>query len=212
MTEIKIYDQVEQGTPEWHSIRRGKMTASQASKIGTKGAGLNTLVQKLAGERFSEYDPEAESITNVHIERGNRLEPIARALYELETGNDVVEVAFIERNDYIGISPDGLVGDDGMVEIKCPDMPEFIRFLTTLKPKSEYMWQMQMQMCIAKRQWVDHVVYNEEFDKKNMVVVRVPLDIGMQMKLEEGLAVGESKIIALENQIKERLKDERTIY
>ena len=84
----------EQGSDQWHEVRKGKMTASHAQEIGNSGKGLDTYITKLMARVFS--SGEQEHFTNAHIERGIELEAQARDIYELQTGNIVEEVGFIE--------------------------------------------------------------------------------------------------------------------
>ena len=87
---MKIYN-FEQGTEEWFSIKKLKFSASDATAIGNKGAGLETLIKKKVLETIVE---KKDNYTDEHIERGNELEPIARAKYEFENGVEVLEVGF----------------------------------------------------------------------------------------------------------------------
>ena len=123
---MKIHN-FKQGTDEWLGVRLGKFTASTATAIAAKGAGLNTLVfEKVAEALTGKPKP---SFTNPDIERGNELEEMARNSYELETGKKVVEVGFCELDENTGASPDGLSGDKGLIEIKCKNDANFAKFL-----------------------------------------------------------------------------------
>ena len=110
---MKVHN-IDQQTPEWYEARALRLTASKAQAIGTGGKGLETLVWEKLAEKNSIADKEYYS--NVHTDRGNELEPQARSIYELETGNAVTEVGFV-TDDTIskvgGASPDGLVESDG---------------------------------------------------------------------------------------------------
>ena len=81
---MKIHKTIRQGTDEWFTIRSGKMTASHAQEIGNSGKGLQTYVYNLLAEKYSKAD--RENFSNSHTERGVELEPIARSMYELESG------------------------------------------------------------------------------------------------------------------------------
>ena len=115
---MKIH-KINQGTPEWHDLRKGRMTASHAQEIANAGKGLNTYMLTLIARYYSNAEPD--HYTNEHIERGNELEPEARGMYELELDCSVNEVGFVEIDQYVGCSPDGLIGEDGGIEIKCHD-------------------------------------------------------------------------------------------
>jgi len=194
-----IIHNIEQGTPEWHELRKGKLTGSNAQAISANGAGLKTYVKKIILGLFT----EGKKLTGADIDRGNELEPIARAKYEFEKGVDVVEVGFIEMtNRLIGISPDGLVGEDGMIEIKARNNEIHYYLLMNGKIDSKTDWQMQMQMFVSRRKWCDFISYNPNFKKNSLFVKRVYLDQTKVAKLSKGLYEGEKMIKeALENPI-----------
>ena len=182
---------IEQGSQEWFEVRKLKMTASHASAIATAGVGLNTYIIDMIAEYYSYA--EKEEISNINIDRGNELEAQARCAYEFETGNEVSQIGFIIYNDYVGVSPDGLVGDDGLMEIKCPSDKEHMRFVLTNKIQPKYIAQMQMQMLVSGRKWCDFVSYSENFDK-SIHIIRVEADEDMFEKIDEGLKKGEGLI------------------
>ena len=187
---MKIHD-MEQASPEWFKVRQLKMTASHAQAIASQGKGLETYITELLAEYFS--NAEKEHYSNEHTERGNELEPQARGIYELETGNFVEEVGFIEYNEYAGVSPDGLVNNDGLLEIKCPSDKVYMQQLLNNKVPSVYEWQMQYQMLATGREWCDYFVYNPNF-KQSFIKIRVHKDEEKQAKLIKGLEVGQKKI------------------
>lgn len=182
---------VQQGTQEWLEHRLGKFTASQAQAIATAGKGLDTLVYDKVAELLTNKKPEV--YTNEDMERGNQLEDMARSAYELNTSNDVVQVGFIELNDRVGCSPDGLVGDDGLVEIKCPKDRVYVEYMHTKKIYTKYMWQMQFQLYVTGRDWCDYVVYNKNFDTST-IIARVEKDQEAQQKIISGLHKGIKKL------------------
>lgn len=180
---------VEQGTEEWFKVREFKLTGSHAQEIGNYGKGLDTYCLKLASEYYSTANKE--HFTSKDTERGNELEPIARGMYELEKGVEVVEVGFIKINDYVGCSPDGLVGDDGLIEIKSPDdMGHFKMIINGEKEvDSKYIWQVQMNLLLTGRKWADLIFYNPNF-KENMIVYRILPDKEKQDELSKGIEKG----------------------
>lgn len=198
-----IHD-VQQKSDEWYALRRQyPLTASNAQAIGNNGKGLETLVWSVLADRHS--FAEKEGYTNNDIDRGNELEAQARAIYELETGNKVVEVGFVTNEEISpvgGASPDGLIGDDGLLEIKCfDDVKHFKYAIEGLVAESQYVWQMQMQMLITGREWVDFVAYNPNF-RKSLLIERYYSDDEMQTKLKEGLVTGEKLIKEIEAKLK----------
>ena len=187
---MKIYT-CEQGTEEWHKLRLGKFTASEAQAIATAGKGLETLVYEKAAEILT--GKPKESYTNKDMERGHELESVARNLYELETGNVVRTVGFCELHEFIGASPDGLIGDKKGIEIKNPTDPVYARYLFDKKIDPKYYAQMQMQIMVCDLLSVDYVVHNPNF-KTDIVTVNVPRDEAFIVKLRMGLVSGVQKL------------------
>ena len=184
---MKLHTDIQQGTEEWLRLRLGKFTASTAQAIATNGKGLETLVFEKVAETMT--GKLKEQYTNEDIERGHALEMIARNNYELETGNVVSEIAFIEMDEKIGCSPDGLIAEDGLVEIKCMNDAKFARYMYEMKIDPAHQWQMQMQMLVSGRQWADYVVYNENF-KRTTIIQRVTRNEADINKLRAGLVQG----------------------
>jgi len=197
---MKIYNDIEQGTTEWFDIRKMKMTGSHAQAIGSNGAGLKTYIMELMAESIAKV-PEDRYI-NVDMEAGNNLEADARALYELETGFTVEQVGFIELDEYIGASPDGLVGDDGLIEIKCKNNKKHFEMILNGEKgiESKYIWQMQMQMWVCDKKWVDFVSFNANFEK-SLVVHRIMRDEAMIEKLKIGAEAGKKMIKEINNKL-----------
>jgi len=199
---MTIHDVV-QKSPEWFALRRQyPLTASNAQAIGNNGKGLETLVWDKLAEAYS--SGVVEEYGNKHTERGNELEPQARSLYELETGNKVTEVGFVTNEEISsvgGASPDGLVGEDGLLEIKAfDDTKHFKMTVEGLEIESQYMWQMQMQMLFTGRNWCDFLAYNPNFSK-SLLIQRVVADVEMQQKIIEGLKTGEKLIKGIKSKI-----------
>lgn len=192
-----VIHNVEQGTPEWFDLRlKYPLTASVAQAIGNQGKGLETLIWEKLAEKYSQADKE--NYSNKDLERGKELEPIAREMYELETGNKTEVVGFITNSKISkigGASPDGF-SEDGLIEIKCfNDAKHFQMIVDSEKSKieSQYIWQMQMQMLFTERKWCDFVAYNPNFSK-SVLIQRVSEDKEMQNKIIEGLKIGEKLI------------------
>lgn len=155
---------MEQGTDAWFQIRRGKVTASRIADVMAKtktgyGAGRKNYMAQLVIERLT--GKVADSFTNAAMQWGTETEPFARESYEIQTGNIVEEVAFVEVPEMLaGASPDGLVGDDGLLEIKCPNSATHIATLLSGNIDKKYILQMQWQMFATDRQWCDFVSYD----------------------------------------------------
>lgn len=187
---MEIYNVV-QGSPEWHEIRLGMLTASEAQAIATNGSGLKTLVNKLVAERLTKkFEP---SYSNSDMERGKDLEAEARNAYELETGNIVKQVGFCKLNDYVGCSPDGLIGVDGGIEIKNFKPSCFVEYMFTGKVDTGYQWQCQFNMFVTDRKWWDYVVYNPDFAEP-LIIKRIDRDDLAIEKIKAGVEAGKELI------------------
>jgi len=184
---MKIYKTLEQGTQEWFDVKLGKFSASDASKIGNNGKGLETLVWEKAEELITGRIKEVYQ--NERMKWGVKYEPKARIAYEFETGNVVNEVGFIEKDQYSGCSPDGLIGDDGGVEFKCPSVKVFYEYMQTMKINPVYEWQIQMNLLVSERKWWDYGVYHPNF-KQQLIIQRVERDEEKIEKLRVGLERG----------------------
>lgn len=193
---------IQQKTPEWFALRvKYPLTASEAQAIANQGKGLETLVWEKMTERFSIADKERYS--NKDLERGVELEPLAREMYELETGNKVEEIGFVinEKVSSVGgASPDGkITGQKGLLEIKCFDDKKHFQMIVDKKEKgdfkieSQYEWQMQMQMLFTEEEWADFLAYNPNF-KESLLIKRVYADKDKQEEIIKGLKQGEELI------------------
>lgn len=157
---------VEQRSPEWFAARLGKVTASRvadvmaANKSGPAASRKNYMMELLCQRLTGRSE---EGFVSSAMQRGTDLEPVARSAYEVEAGVMVEETSLILHPSGIafGASPDGLVGADGLVEIKCPNTATHVEFLRTGKPDGRYLWQMAAQMECAGRAWCDFVSYDD---------------------------------------------------
>ena len=173
---------IEQGTPEWFAQRLGKVTASRVSdiiaktKTGVSASRANYLAQ-LVAERLT--GQASDTFKSGAMQHGTETEPQARMAYEAETGLMVTEVAMIQHGtiEMAGASPDGLVGDDGLVEIKCPNTSTHIATLMADKAPSQYIPQMQWQMACTGRAWCDFVSFDPRMpEDMQLFIKRVPRD------------------------------------
>ena len=161
---MKIYN-MEQGSKEWHDIRKLKFTASNATTIMAMGQGVKTLIKQMLAEYYSSanYPDYTAKYENVHIRRGHEYEDKARQIYSLETGYKVTVVGFIEADEHEGCSPDGLVEDDGLLEIKNLSDNAFLELVLTDKIEKKHIDQMQMQLYETGRKWCDYFAFNPNF-------------------------------------------------
>jgi putative phage-type endonuclease len=174
--------EIVQGSPEWKALRCGKVTASRVAdvvaktKTGYSASRANYLAQLIA-ERLT--GSPAETYTNAAMQHGVDTEPEARAAYEFYQGATVEQVAFVPhpKIDQAGASPDGLVGADGLVEIKCPNTATHLETLLGQAVPAKYVDQMQFQMACTGRQWCDFVSYDPRMpEHMGMFVKRVHRD------------------------------------
>ena len=169
---------VKQRTDEWRQVRCGKITASRMNAVmntlknGDSGAERRKYIGELVCERLTgEPTPHFQ---NAAMQHGTELEPLARQAYELETGNLVDEVGFYEHPTIpnAGASPDGLIGDDGLIEIKCPETYTHIETLRTGEIKQDYIYQMQWQMECTSRKWCDFVSFDNRLPEKLQIFIK----------------------------------------
>ena len=173
---------MEQKSNEWFTTRLGKVTASKVADVIAKtktgySASRDNYMAQLVVERLT--NTKAESYTNAAMQWGVDQEPFARAAYEAAQGVMVEEVGFVPHPtiEWSGASPDGLVGDDGLVEIKCPETKGMIDALLTKKVPQKYFAQMQFQMACTGRKWCDYAVFDPRMPAKaQLFVTRVQRD------------------------------------
>jgi putative phage-type endonuclease len=173
---------IEQGTPEWFAQRLGKVTASRVADIMAKtktgvSASRGNYLAQLVAERLT--GQSADTFKSGAMQHGTETEPQARMVYEAETGQIVTEVAMINHPtiEMSGASPDGLVGTDGLVEIKCPNTSTHIASLMADKAPSGYIPQMQWQMACTGRAWCDFVSFDPRMpEDMQLLIKRVPRD------------------------------------
>lgn len=183
---------IEQGTDEWHAMRLGKVTASQMANIIMKpdAAGYQNYRAQLVCERLT--GRATETFKSAAMQHGNDTEPQARAMYIMTTGRMVEQIAFIDHPtiEMSGCSPDGLIGDDGLIEIKCPQPVEHIRTITGGAIKRQYVLQMQWQMACTGREWCDFVSFCPDLpDDMAMHIERVTFDREAVRELEAAARV-----------------------
>jgi len=148
----------EQGTPEWFAARLGVPTASMFSAVMAKGQGKTraTYMRKLAGEVLT--GSPASDYSNGHMERGKQMEGEARSAYEFMRDVEVQQVGFV-TNHGAGASPDGLIGNDGGVEIKTKLPHLLIEWLDRDELPPEHRAQVQGSLWVTERRWWDFVAY-----------------------------------------------------
>jgi putative phage-type endonuclease len=192
---------IEQGTEAWFQMRLGKITASRITDViaqvkSGEAAGRENYRIELVCERLT--GKPTEGFTNAHMERGTELEPFARAWYEVETGEFVKQVSFVDHPTIknAGASPDGIIGE-GLIEIKCPMAKTHIKYLLEDRVPAKYMPQMAWQMACTHSKWVDFVSYCPE----------LPADMQMFIKRYERddayIAELEAKVIEFDTEVEQ---------
>jgi hypothetical protein len=175
------YHAMQQGSLDWHRIRMGCATASEFGTILAKGRGENgaskgraTYMYKLAGEILTEQPTEAFS--NDHMLRGQMMEDEARDWYAMQRDVEPQRIGFLRAalgGAYVGASPDSLVGDDGLLEVKTRLPHLQIPVLMAGVLPDEHRAQVQGQLWLSGRAWCDYVSY---WPKIKPLIVRVPRD------------------------------------
>lgn len=192
-----------QRTEEWFAQRVGKFTGSQFASLmaGESTETYQGYLREKAWERLT--GKAVQGYTNEAMLHGIETEPQARAYYEFVKDVLVEEVAFIAHPDltYVGVSPDGLIGSDGMLEIKCPQPKTHIEYLAAKKLPAKYRWQVQGQLWVAKRDWCDFVSFHP--DSEYQTIIRVEANPKDHEALAERAAAANEAVEAIIKQIKE---------
>lgn len=183
--------QTGEANPDWLALRAGKFTGSDFVIMLGNGETKRKMILEKATEHILGKPCNKDHYTNSDMLRGIELEPIARQLYIQETFNEVEEVGFIEKDEYCGCSPDGLVGDNGLIEIKCPKDTVFVEQKISGKIKLDYYIQIQYNMYISERKWCDYIAYNENFP---LLIKRYERDEECIKKIETALQDGIEKV------------------
>ena len=193
---------MEQRTEEWYNSRLGKVTASCLDNVmaAKNSAAYQNYLSKLVAERLTGVMDEIP--ISQSMQRGIDLEDEAKFVYFLRTGNEVVDTGFIPHPeiDNTGASPDGLVGSDGLIEIKCPNTSTHIKTLKTGRPSLTYLRQMQWQMRCTGRLWCDFVSYDNRLPTPmDLFIKRINRD-------DKLIADIETAVISFLNEVDETVK------
>lgn len=183
-----------QNSEEWFQARLGKVTASCFSDVLNKGAGRKTYMLRLAAERLTGLPQSTYS--NSAMEWGQETEAEARAYYEQINSIVVPQVGFVELDDWIGCSPDGLVDRDGLLELKCPNSTTHLQTILDDKMQTKYKPQVQGQMWVCDRKWCDYVSFDPRMEDRPFFCKRIERDDDYIADLEKAV-----------NQFVDQLKD-----
>jgi len=183
-------EQIVQGSPEWIALRLGKVTASRVSDVIAKtksgwAASRANYMAELVTERLSGL--QAPRFLSAEMQWGTDNEPHARAAYQFEYQTRVEPAPFVPHPSIAetGASPDGYVGDEGLVEIKCPNTATHIETLLTGAVPGKYVTQMQWQMACTGRAWCDFVSFDPRLPPSmQLFIKRVERDDAAIAQLE----------------------------
>jgi putative phage-type endonuclease len=188
----QIFKNLEQGTDEWKAARLGHVSASTVADVMSKGktAGSESETRKnyrlkIAAQRLT--GDSGDGYTNAAMEWGTEQEPFARMAYEAARNVMVDKTGFWLHPTipWVGVSPDGLVNDDGLVEIKCPNTTTHLEWVFAGKVPAKHVKQIQCQLWVMGRAWCDFVSYDPRLPERNrLFIVRVPRDDQLIAEME----------------------------
>lgn len=179
-----------QGSPEWFAARAGKVTASRVADVIAKTkSGYSTSRQNYAAELLCERLTGvcAPGFSNDAMRWGQEQEPFARQAYERKYGVEVYEVGFVDHPEIAmsGASPDGYVGEQGLIEIKAPNTATHLDTLLNDKVPAKYVTQIQWQLACTGREWCDFASFDPRLPEgMQLYVTRIPRDVSMILELE----------------------------
>lgn len=181
---------MDQRSAEWFAARLGKATASKIADIIAKTkSGYSTSRANYAAQLVCERltGTPTEGFSNAAMQRGTDMEPLARDAYRIHSLCEVAEIGFVDHPaiEMAGASPDGLVGTDGLVEIKCPNAATHIETLRTKAVPAKYVTQIQWQLACTGRAWCDYVSFDDRLpETMQLFVARIHRDDDMIAELE----------------------------
>lgn len=168
---------VEQGSDEWLALRLGHVTASNVADVMAKGKSGEALTRKkyktrILAERLTGQGQGG--FTSSAMEWGVEQEPFARMAYEVATNSLVDKTGFWHHPSiqWVGVSPDGLVDNDGLVEIKCPNTTTHLDYIMDDKVPAEYYKQIQCQLWVTGRSWCDFISYDPRLPQRNQLFIK----------------------------------------
>jgi len=199
---------MDQRTDAWFAARCGRVTASRIADVMARtksgyGASRATYLAQLVSERLT--GEVAPSFSSPAMEWGTEKEPEARAAYSAKTCEIVEETGFHKHPTLeAGASPDGLVGADGLVEIKCPNSATMIEYLRTRQIPQKYILQMQFQMLCTGREWCHFVAYDPRLGERlQLLIIRVERDPALIAEIESEVTQFLKELDQTVNELKE---------
>lgn len=207
---------MEQRSAEWFAARLGCVTASRVKDVMASGRGgapsatRKNYMMELLCERLTGQSGGADLSRNAAVQRGVELEPFACMAYEADKGLMVVETGLVMHPSIpgFGASPDGLVGDDGVLEIKCPNTATHIATMQSERHDPQYEWQMLAQMACTGRAWADFVSYDDRLPEPLQYVChRFERDFKRIREMESEIKAFLEELSDLEKEMRERMKE-----
>ncbi len=207
---------MEQRSAEWFAARLGCVTASRVKDVMASGRGgapsatRKNYMMELLCERLTGQSGGADLSRNAAVQRGVELEPFACMAYEADKGLMVAETGLVMHPTIpgFGASPDGLVGDDGVLEIKCPNTATHIATMQSERHDPQYEWQMLAQMACTGRSWADFVSYDDRLPEPLQYVChRFERDFKRIREMEAEIKAFLEELGELEKEMRERMKE-----
>ena len=203
----QLYKNIEQGSDEWKAARLGHVTASNMADVMAKGKSGEAVTRykykvRIVAERLTGTPPE--SYSNAAMEWGIEQEQFAVMAYEAKADVLTDRTGFWLHPEikWLGVSPDRLVGDNGLVEVKCPNTTTHLDYIFAGKIPAEYMKQIQCQLWVTGREWCDFLSFDPRLPQRNQLfIIRADRDEELIKEMEaetlKFLAEVESLIIKL---------------
>lgn len=206
-----------QGSLEWRNFRVGKVSGSRVGDVMKSGRGgapsatRKNYMMELLCERLTGCPGGADLSRNAAVQRGVELEPLARAAYEVASGLMVVETGCFShpKIDRFIASPDGLAGNEGLIECKCPNTATHVATMQSERHDPQYEWQMLAQMACTGREWVDFVSFDDRMPEAlQYVCYRYDRDEARIRAMESEVKAFLEELAALEAEMRERMNSQ----
>ena len=207
---MRVIRDIEQGSGEWLKLKLGKISASRAKDVMSNGRGdavsktaesymFELMAERLTGESKPFFESDA-------MRWGTETEDQARAMFELREGFDVEQVAFIEQSEWLGVSPDGLINDEGLLEIKCPNTTTQLKRALSDDYSADYKAQIQMQLWVSGRQYCYFLSFDPRLDCEAGYLLQ---RVGRDEEYINEMKVKVTRLIERMNDLLEQLEDKQ---
>lgn len=206
---------MEQRSAEWFAARLGNVTASRVKDVMASGRGgapsatRKNYMMELLCERLTGQQGGMDLSRNAAVQRGVELEPFACMAYEADKATMVIETGLVmhPKIEGFGASPDGLAGDEGVLEIKCPNTATHVATMQSGLHDHQYEWQMLAQMACTGRHWADFVSYDDRLPSElQYVCFRYDFDFKRGRDMESEIKSFLEELSGLEREMRERIR------